>query len=34
LLVVRSKTRRFLNQEEIAEAIKKNGFEVCLLINK
>ena len=34
MLVVRSKTRRFLNQEEIAEVIKKNGFEVCLSNNK
>ncbi|XP_078176704.1 alpha-1,3-arabinosyltransferase XAT3-like [Carex rostrata] len=28
MLMVRSKTRRFLNQEEIAEVIKKNGFEL------
>ncbi|KAJ4781707.1 Glycosyltransferase family 61 protein [Rhynchospora pubera] len=28
MLVVRSKSRRFLNQEEITDVIEKNGFEV------
>jgi hypothetical protein len=30
MLIVRSKTRRFLNQEEITEVIKRTGFEVSI----
>lgn len=32
MLILRSKTRKLLNQEEVAEVITKKGFEVCLPI--